>query len=87
MKIARTKSPAQVEVFLQLSGVDFNAADRGAVKGRYGAVPVRCIGLDDLPANERAAGRPKDLVDGAALEGELKSSVIGVHYGLRPTRL
>lgn len=31
-------------------------------------VPVPVIGLDDLIANKRAAGRPKDLIDVAELE-------------------
>ena len=62
------EAPTQVDVLLQLTGVDFNAVDRGAVDGRYGAVPVRFIGLGDLLANKRAAGRPKDLADVAALE-------------------
>jgi len=64
------EAPAQVDVLLQLSGVDFLAVDKGAVEGRYGAVPVRFIGLSDLLANKRAAGRPKDLADVAALEAE-----------------
>ncbi|MEO8681875.1 MAG: hypothetical protein ABI665_22705 [Vicinamibacterales bacterium] len=62
------EAPAQVDVLLQLSGVDFPTVDKGAVEGRYGEVPVRFIGLNDLLANKRAAGRPKDLADVAALE-------------------
>ena len=62
--------PAQVDVLLQLSGVDFPTVDRGAVEGQYGTVPVRFIGLNELLANKRAAGRPKDLADVAALEPE-----------------
>jgi len=62
------EAPAQVDVLLQLSGVDFPTVYKGAVDGRYGAVPVRFIGLSDLLANKRAAGRPKDLADVAALE-------------------
>ena len=44
--------------------------EASAVEGRYGEVPVRFIGLDDLLANKRAVGRPKDLADVAALERE-----------------
>jgi hypothetical protein len=61
-------APTQVDVLLQLSGVDFHRVAAGAVDGSYGAVPVRFIGLDDLVANKRAAGRPKDLADIQALE-------------------
>jgi hypothetical protein len=61
------EAPTQVDVLLHLSGVDFRQVETGAVDGRYGAVPVRFIGLDDLIVNKRAAGRPKDLADVAAL--------------------
>lgn len=60
--------PHQVDVLLQLSGVDFRQVATRAVAGRYGDVPVRFIGMPDLIANKRAAGRPKDLADVAALE-------------------
>jgi len=62
------EAPTQVDVLLQLSGVDFHRVAEGAVEGSYGSVPVRFIGLDDLVANKRAAGRPKDLADIQALE-------------------
>lgn len=60
--------PTQVDVLLQLTGVDFHSVDSGAVPGQYGLVPVRFIGLVDLLDNKRAAGRPKDLADVVALE-------------------
>ncbi len=63
------EAPAQIDVLLQVSGVDFNIVDKNAVGGRYGEIHVRFIGLDDLLVNKRAAGRPKDLADVAALEG------------------
>lgn len=59
--------PLQVDVLLQLTGVEFRHAEPGAVTGNYGEVPVRFIGLEDLLANKRAVGRPKDLADVAAL--------------------
>src|SRR5712691_8420554 len=62
------QAPTQVDVLLQLSGVDFHHVAAGAVEGCYGAVPVRFIGLADLVVNKRAAGRPKDLADVQALE-------------------
>lgn len=60
--------PLQVDVLLQLTGVDFRRVEPEAVAGHYGAVPVKFIGLADLLANKRAVGRPKDLADVAALE-------------------
>jgi hypothetical protein len=62
------QAPTQVDVLLQLSGVNFHQVAAGAVDGRYGVVPVRFIGLDDLIVNKRAAGRPKDLADIQALD-------------------
>ncbi len=59
--------PLQVDVLLQLTGVEFRRVEPGAVAGHYGEVPVRFIGLDDLLLNKRAAGRPKDLADVEAL--------------------
>lgn len=60
--------PFQVDVLLQLTGVDFRHVASRAVAGQYGDVPVRFIGMPDLLVNKRAAGRPKDLADVAALE-------------------
>lgn len=60
--------PLQIDLLLQLSGVDYDRIRPLAVAGRYGEVPVRFIGRDDLIRNKRAAGRPKDLADVAALE-------------------
>lgn len=62
------EAPIHVDVLLQLSGVNFHQVAAGAVGGQYGDVPVRFIGLADLVANKRAAGRPKDLADIQALE-------------------
>jgi len=61
--------PLQVDVLLQLTGIEFRRVEPSAVAGHYGAVPVKFIGLDDLLANKRAVGRPKDLADVAALAG------------------
>ncbi len=60
--------PAQIDVLLQLSGIDYRSVAARAVESRYGATPVRFIALDDLIHNKRAAGRPKDLADVTALE-------------------
>jgi hypothetical protein len=60
--------PAQIDVLLQLSGVEYQAVAARALESRYGATPVRVIALADLIQNKRAAGRPKDLADVAALE-------------------
>lgn len=60
--------PAQIDILLQLSGIDYRAVAAGALPSRYGDTPVKFIALDDLIQNKRAAGRPKDLADVTALE-------------------
>ena len=60
--------PTQIDILLQLSGVDFRGVAARALESRYGDTAVRFIALDDLIDNKRAAGRPKDLADVAALE-------------------
>ena len=60
--------PLQLDVLLQLSGTSFDQVAAGAVASEYGAVAVRFMGLEELLANKRAAGREKDLADVKALE-------------------
>lgn len=60
--------PLQIDLLLQLSGVDYEQVRPGAIEGSYGDVPVRFVSLPDLIANKRAAGREKDLADVKALE-------------------
>jgi hypothetical protein len=55
--------PLQIDILLQISGLDYHAATAGAVDGAYGEVPVRFLGRDGLIANKKASGRPKDLAD------------------------
>ncbi|MBI2374197.1 MAG: hypothetical protein HYV07_09370 [Deltaproteobacteria bacterium] len=60
--------PLRVDILTSISGVTFRRARRGAsgfdLEGRR--IPV--IGRAALIANKRAAGRPQDLADVAALE-------------------
>jgi hypothetical protein len=60
--------PTRIELLTAPAGVEFGPCrSRAVMKDLFGvAVPV--IGLDDLIANKRAAGRPKDLIDVAELE-------------------
>ncbi len=55
--------PLQIDILLQISGVDYHAAATDAVDGAYGDVPVRFLGRDALIRNKKASGRPKDLAD------------------------
>jgi hypothetical protein len=60
--------PLQIDVLLQLSGVEYEPVGRSAVAGNYGEVTVRFMARADLIVNKRAAGRAKDLADVQALE-------------------
>jgi hypothetical protein len=55
--------PFQIDILLQISGIDYQVASAGAVMGAYGDVPVRFLGRTALIANKKASGRPKDLAD------------------------
>jgi hypothetical protein len=66
--------PLQIDVLLQISGVEYEYARRGAIEGGYGDVRVRFLSLPDLLRNKRAAGRAKDLADVTALEAVGDSS-------------
>jgi hypothetical protein len=61
------EAPLQIDILLQISGVDYPAASAEAVDGAYGDVPVRFLGRRALIANKKASGRPKDLADLDAL--------------------
>lgn len=57
------ESPFQIDILLQISGIDYHAATASAADGAYGDVPVRFLGRNALIANKKASGRPKDLAD------------------------
>ena len=61
--------PGRIDVLTSVSGVRFEDAWPRKVQANF-AEGLRCdvIGLDDLLQNKRAAGRPQDLADVAALE-------------------
>ena len=60
--------PLQMDLLLQISGVEYEPVGRSAVVASYGSVAVRFISRADLIVNKRAAGREKDLADVKALE-------------------
>lgn len=60
--------PRRIDILTQISGVAFEEAwpGRAVIELRGGAVAF--LGKADLVRNKRAAARPKDLLDVAALE-------------------
>jgi hypothetical protein len=62
--------PLQIHVMTSISGVTWDEAWSGRTVVRLGAQDVPVIGRHELLANKRAAGRPKDLADIDALDGQ-----------------
>jgi hypothetical protein len=62
------RKPWRIDILTEIDGVDFSEVWRGRVELPFegGSLPV--IGMAELIRNKRAAGRPKDLGDVAALE-------------------
>ena len=60
--------PRRIDVLTQIEGMTFERAWPRRSEALFGDVRCAVIGLDDLLANKRAAGRPQDLADVAALE-------------------
>jgi predicted nucleotidyltransferase len=61
-------SPLRVDLLGSASAVAFDAAYSRAVETSLDGIPVRVIAIDDLIANKRASGRPRDLDDVRELE-------------------
>jgi hypothetical protein len=66
------RKPWRIDILTRIDGVTFEQVWRGRVAADFVAAPLYVIGRDELIANKRAAGRPKDLADIAALEGASK---------------
>jgi hypothetical protein len=60
--------PGRIDMLTQVSGVDFTAAWAGRIEALFGDIRAQVIGLVELIANKRAAGRPQDVADIAKLE-------------------
>jgi len=61
--------PRRIDILTQIEGMTFAEAWPNRIEAEFGE-GVRCpvIGLADILTNKRAAGRPQDLADVAALE-------------------
>ncbi len=59
--------PVRIDIITSISGVSWEKAIAGSVKGYYGEIPVYYLGRDEFIANKRAIGRLKDRADLEAL--------------------
>ena len=60
--------PLRIDIMNHIDGVSFARAWAGRLRATMGDHPVSFLGLRELRANKRAAGRPKDLADVALLD-------------------
>jgi predicted nucleotidyltransferase len=60
--------PLRIDLLTSIDGVSERDLFDRAITTELAGVVVRVIGLDDLIANKRAAGRPQDLIDADFLE-------------------
>ena len=60
--------PFRIDVLTVIDGVQFDVCAARKVTVDYDGISTQFIGLTDLLQNKRASGRPKDLLDLAALE-------------------
>lgn len=60
--------PCRIDILTDITGVDFGPAWNRRVVHEVLGQPLPFIGREDLLANKKAAGRPKDLGDVARLE-------------------
>ena len=55
--------PVRIDLVTRVDGIDFARCFLRRTVARLDGVEVDVIGLDDLKANKRAVGRPKDIDD------------------------
>jgi hypothetical protein len=60
--------PNRIDVLTRPAGLSWDAAWERRVRGHYGGATIHLLSIPDLIAAKRAAGRPRDLADVAALE-------------------
>jgi len=60
--------PRRIDIINKIDGVEFSDAYPRSVETELDGIKLRVISLEDLLANKKAAGRPKDLVDVATIE-------------------
>ena len=64
------RPPVRVDILMGISGIEFEAAWDNRVEVDFDGLSVSFISKEDLIKAKRAAGRPQDLIDADALEGE-----------------
>ena len=55
--------PVRVDIITSLTGITWEQAVAGKVRGMYGDITVFYIGLSEFVVNKKATGRKRDLAD------------------------
>ena len=55
--------PVRVDIITSITGVSWEQARSGSVKGQFGDLTVNFLGREDFIANKKALGRKKDIAD------------------------
>ena len=61
------RAPIRIDILAGVPGIEFAAAWRRRVKGKFGNANASYASLDDLIVMKRAAGREQDIADVTAL--------------------
>ena len=59
--------PVRIDLLTSLTGLTWDDAVKGELKGNLGGVPVLFLGKQEYIKNKKALGRPKDLADAEVL--------------------
>ena len=62
--------PVRIDLITAITGVSWEQALTGMVKGQFGDLTVQYLGRDEFIANKRALGRKKDIADLEAIGEE-----------------
>ena len=62
--------PVRIDLLTSLTGLTWDDAVKGELKGELGGVPVLFLGKKEYIKNKKALGRQKDLADAEVLEGD-----------------
>jgi predicted nucleotidyltransferase len=57
------REPMRLEILNEIDGVTFDACYARRARARIEGLTINFIGFEDLLANKRSSGRPKDLAD------------------------
>lgn len=66
-------APQRIDILTSIAGVSFDMAWDARAEIELGGMQVPVIGVEQLIANKKATGRPKDQADATWLESELSN--------------